>query len=244
MLINLTVPTAWSELTQAQIKYACFLLSSGHYDEYQVKALCLIRWSKLKPIGYNVQGYEVEHDGKAITIQAEQIAPLLPEMDWLLTIPDRPVRMEQIRQHEAVNADLQGVPFEHYLALDNLYQGYMHTKRHDLLEEMTTMLYGERLSLTPAEAYSVFLWFASVKRLFAVRFPHFFVPAPVRTEEEVDGAVFAELQRSMNMQIRALTKGDITKEKEILSMDTWRALTELDAQAEEYEELKRQYNAK
>ena len=40
--------------------------------------------------------------------------------------------------------------------------------------------------------------------------------------------------------IRALTKGDITKEPEILALDTHRALTELDAQAKEYKE----FNAK
>ncbi len=48
----------------------------------------------------------------------------------------------------------------------------------------------------------------------------------------------------MNAQIRALTKGDITKEKEILSLDTWRALTELNAQAREYKELNAQLNKK
>ncbi len=41
----------------------------------------------------------------------------------------------------------------------------------------------------------------------------------------------------MNAQIRALTKGDITKEKDILALDTWRALTELNAQAREYKDL-------
>ena len=34
----------------------------------------------------------------------------------------------------------------------------------------------------------------------------------------------------MNAQIRALTKGDVTKESEVLALDTWRALTELNAQ--------------
>ena len=48
-----------------------------------------------------------------------------------------------------------------------------------------------------------------------------------------------DLQDAMNAQIRALTKGDVTKEKEILAMDCWRALTELDAQAREYEEIQR-----
>ena len=38
--------------------------------------------------------------------------------------------------------------------------------------------------------------------------------------------------------LRALTGGDITKEKEVLEMDCWRALTELDAKARDYEEMK------
>ena len=48
----------------------------------------------------------------------------------------------------------------------------------------------------------------------------------------------------MNAQIRALTGGDITKEKAVLAMDTWRALTELDAKARDYEELERKYPSK
>ena len=48
----------------------------------------------------------------------------------------------------------------------------------------------------------------------------------------------------MNAQIRALTKGDITKEKEILAMDTWRALQELNAQAKEYNEFNAKYGNK
>ena len=48
----------------------------------------------------------------------------------------------------------------------------------------------------------------------------------------------------MNAQIRALTKGDITKEAEVLKMDVWRALTELDAIAYENQELDRKYGKK
>ena len=42
--------------------------------------------------------------------------------------------------------------------------------------------------------------------------------------------------------IRALTGGDITKEERIMKMDTWRALTELDAKAREAEELRKAIN--
>ena len=48
------------------------------------------------------------------------------------------------------------------------------------------------------------------------------------------------LRTAMNAQIRALTGGDITKEAVILQMDCWRALTELDAKAQEAQELRNQ----
>ena len=43
----------------------------------------------------------------------------------------------------------------------------------------------------------------------------------------------------MNTQICALTGGDITKEKEVLEMDCWRALTELNAKAKDNEDLEK-----
>lgn len=244
MILNLQVPQSWSELTQEQLHYACFLLSSGHYEADQVKALTIIRWSKLQPKAFTPDGLQVSTEqGQQCVIRSEQLAGFLPLMDWLLAVPERPVRLEKVQGCEAFAADLQGLPFEQYLALENLYQGYIHTKNFLLLDEMTPMLYGKKLHLTATEAYNVFLWFAGVKRMFAMRFPHFFVPSPV-SGDEVDGATFDKLYRAMNLQIRALTKGDITKEKEILAMDTHRALVELNAQAEEYEDLKKQYNAK
>lgn len=95
-----------------------------------------------------------------------------------------------------------------------------------------------------AEKLSTFYWFASLKELFSRTFPSFLRPTGSMTSENLleQGAPLGRrLQEAMNAQIRALTKGDITKEREVLSMDTWRALAELDAQAKEYEELKKQY---
>ena len=42
-----------------------------------------------------------------------------------------------------------------------------------------------------------------------------------------------------NIQLRALTGGDVTKESTVLSLECWRALTELDAKAREAEELEK-----
>ena len=49
------------------------------------------------------------------------------------------------------------------------------------------------------------------------------------------------LRRNVDAQIRALTKGDITKEPTVLAMDAFRAITELDALAREYDELNKKY---
>ena len=75
----------------------------------------------------------------------------------------------------------------------------------------------------------VFLWFMWIKDNFSKSFPHLFKPA----SEEGD----YDMTEAMNAQIRALTGGDITKEKQIEKSDVWRALTELDAKAREAEEL-------
>ena len=58
------------------------------------------------------------------------------------------------------------------------------------------------------------------------------------------GATPASVESAMNAQIRALTKGDVTKESEVLALDTWRALTELNAQAREYKELNAKMQSK
>lgn len=225
MTINITVPSSWAELDPKQLLYACFLLSSGHYDPDQIKSLCLIRWGKLT-------------EEQLERLKPEQIAAFLTVMDWLMEIPPLPVCLPVLQKHEAqYDAKLHGLPFEQWLFIENQYQGYLHRKDIAFLNAVAGVLYGAGLHLSAPEAYSIFLWIASVKQYFANRFTHFFVPAPVDTTQQQN--IHEQLVRSMNTQIRALTKGDITKEKEILAMDVYRALTELDAQAEEYNELKR-----
>ena len=73
--------------------------------------------------------------------------------------------------------------------------------------------------------------------MFAALFPHFFKPSG-----EAGGA--PDMMEVMNNQIRALTGGDVTKEEEILNIDTWRALTELDAKAKEADEFNQKMKKK
>lgn len=82
--------------------------------------------------------------------------------------------------------------------------------------------------------------------MLAMRFPDFYQPTS-GDQQNLHGserAIGTVLQEAMDAQIRALTKGDITKESEILAMDTWRALTELNAQAKEYKQINEKINDK
>ena len=95
-----------------------------------------------------------------------------------------------------------------------------------------------RFNPSEEELLSVFLWIASVKNHFTKCFPYLFRPP-----EQLEGEAFNMLEL-VNAEIRALTGGDITKEREVLQMDCWRALTELNEKAREAQELQQRYGCK
>ena len=66
-------------------------------------------------------------------------------------------------------------------------------------------------------------------------FPNFFRKATA------DDVTELSVLQSINLQLRALTDGDVTKETEVKRVDCWRALTELDAKAKEAADFRRKY---
>ncbi|MBQ9439367.1 MAG: hypothetical protein IJU35_02040 [Paludibacteraceae bacterium] len=208
-----------------------------------MKTFCLIRFSGLQVLGKEDSGYRVMYENNPHTITAVQIAELLPRLAWLDELPLVPLRLAQIGKHNAVAADLTGVPFADYLACDNLYTGYLQTQQNDLLREMAAILYkASDITLTDEEAISVFYWFASLKAYYQRRFSYLFSTEPTQGDNLLTPMQTTEqrLQTAMDNQIRALTKGDVTKETEVLNTDTLRALTELYAMAREYQDLERE----
>lgn len=239
--INLSVPQGWHELSDKQLHYAFELIANGLTSD-ELKTLCLFRWSGLSVRHRHNADFICKLGKRSFVITAIQIAEAIPALDWLDTIPPQPVCISRIGRYRPFAADFSEVAFEKFIICDNLYQGYLATQRDDLLDQLASILYNHNLSthnLSPAHRVSVFYWFASVKDLFARQYPNFFQTA-AQPENLLGGnrlPTGAQIQQAVNAIIRALTKGDITKEREILSLDTHRALTELDAQAKEYREL-------
>ena len=243
--IDLAVPQGWHELSDKQLRYAFELIAKAFTSD-EIKTLCLFRWSGLKIRHRHNADFVCHLHKQTFRLTALQIAEVITALDWLDTIPPKPVCISRIGRYRPFADDFSEVAFEKFIICDNLYQGYLATQRDDLLDQLASILYlskpstiNSKLRLTAAERTSVFYWFASVKDLFARQYPNFFQTA-AQPDNLLGGnrlPTGAQIQQAVNTMIRALTKGDITKEREILSLDTHRALTELDAQAREYKEL-------
>ena len=244
-IINIKMPGSWGELDDGMLYYLYNLLGDN-LSAAQIKTYCLFLWGKLKVVCRYGDGYLIRRGKAECYVTAGVLCNALHALDFIETLPEVPVRIGCIKGNEAVDATLQGVAFERYLFVENLYQGYLHSQQHTLLKQMGEFLYDtEGLELNRAEKMNVFYWWTALKTFFSKQFPHFLRPATGDDNDLLGGgaaqSLSRRLQESMNAQIRALTKGDITKERDILAMDTWRALTELDALARESEELERKY---
>ena len=243
--IDLKAPKSWEELTDNQLRYVFGLISQG-LTAPELKTYCLIHWSGMQVMHKYGKGWMCKFADDEFVVTAEQVNAAIGSLNWLDKVPAMPHRIEKIGKHRALPADFQEVPFETFIICDNLYQGYLSTKNEKLLDYLAAHLYESNdLKLTDAERLNVFYWFASLKAHLAHEFSHLFTPVI-----NIDGGVnmfmpevsqYNLLKDAVNAQIRALTKGDVTKEKEVLAIDTWRALTELDALAKEYDEFNRKY---
>ena len=162
---------------------------------------------------------------------------------FLRSFPPFPTRITKIGKAQGIAADFQQIPFSTFIAVDNYYQGFLHTKNINILKDAAPLLYPKikQRKLTTAHLFGIFYWIAALKQYFARQFHHFFTASPIVPSNLLGNFpnTAEEVKNAMNAQIRALTGGDITKESAVLAMDTWRALTELDAKAKEVEDFKR-----
>lgn len=235
--INFIVPQCWHELSDKQLRYVYQLLANEFATD-EVKTLCLLQWSGTKVIGRQDSGAYLLKKGKILfEVTPLTLAELLPHLEWLGSLPTVPVRISKINRQHALAADFSEVPFETFIICDNLYQGYLQTQNDELLDQLGATLYGKSMTFKPYERINIFYWFAALKDTFSRKFPDFFQPIDAATGGNLLGSSASSVEDAMNAQIRALTKGDVTKEAEVFALDTHRALTELNAQAREYKEL-------
>ena len=168
--INLTVPTGWDKLDDHQLRYVFGLLAQG-FPSPQVKTYCLFCWTGMQVMHKYGKGWWCKFADDEFVIMAEQVNAAIAALDWIDSLPSKPVRISRIGKHRALTADFLEVPFETFIICDNLYQGYLSAKEDALLDDLTRQLYkSSKVTPTEAERIGVFYWFASLKEMFARQF--------------------------------------------------------------------------
>ena len=257
--LYLTAPGSWEELSRDQLDFLLRTIAkvnrvniNRHFrsiDDFsaqtaaQVAVYCLFKWNDVKVVTPYADSWLIAHGGREILIRASDLAAATTALAWVAELPASPVRLDSIDGAEAVDAELDdSFSFDDWLTCEALWQGYQVAKSDKMLQQMAEVLYRKSgIKLEEHESLSIFYWWAGLKAFCNKLYPNFFQPAGQVTAVEPDHDM---LRRNMDSQIRALTKGDITKETLILSMPAHRALTELDALAKEYDELNRRYPTK
>lgn len=245
-ILNFSLPDSWEQLTQEQLRYVFYAMS--HFDGAQAKTYIFVRLLAIRVFQKVADGWtcsvKLENRKRIHFFLSDwQIQSFLRTLDFLDLPSETPICLASIGKLKAVNVLLRGVPFHDYIRVENYYQGYLQTNDVRQLRAIAKILYvdkngnhPEEIHFTEAELLSVFLWYASLKNHFAISFPHFF--GRVGDEQNVEPPNMVEV---MNAEIRALTGGDVTKENQVLSMDCWRALTELNEKAREIKEWNEKY---
>jgi hypothetical protein len=244
VVFNITLPTSWAKLTDKQLLMV-FNLFSRDLSSAEVKTLCLMKWNNLRVLATLPRHrFLIKRGKEQVVLSTRQIQQATSVLDFLDSFAPMPVRITRIGKYHALPADFEKVPFEQYLYVDNLFQGYLNTQQDELLLQMAQVLYAsDHVKPSKGHLVGIFYWMASLKQYFAGLFSNFYKPAPAKGEDNLLGSgqpdIYSQLRDSTNAMIRALTGGDITKEAAIMKMDTWRALTELDAKACEVEEFRK-----
>lgn len=243
-VFNISLPTSWDELADKQL-HMVYNLFARDLSAAEVKTLCLMKWNGLKVLAtLPSHRFLIKRGKEQVVLSTRQIQQATSVLDFLDSFAPMPIRIAQIGKYRALPADFEKVPFEEFLFVENLFQGYLNTQQEELLLQMAQVLYAsDHVKPSKTHLVGVFYWMASLKQYFAGLFSNFYKPAPAADSGNLLGGgqtdIYRQLRDSTNAMIRALTGGDITKEDAIMKMDTWRALTELDAKAREVEEFRK-----
>lgn len=259
-VVNVSVPKDWSELSQEQLRYLLSTMVSvnsknrdvgfrsqedyAHQTAAQVQTLCFLQWSGLSVVCPYDSGYLVKSSDMEFMVTAETVTAALTHLSWTMELPRQPIRLDIVDGAKAIPADIStGLSFDAWLACETLWQNYQTNTDDRSLKQMAAILYAKAdINPSPAETLGIFYWWAGLKNMLSEMFPNFFTPSSASPESQPP--TYDDMRRNIDAQIRALTKGDITKEREVLSLDAIRALTELDAQAREYDEIRKKYGTK
>jgi hypothetical protein len=205
---NITLPESWAELTDKQLLMV-YGLFARDLSTAEVKTLCLMKWNRLQLLAsLPRKRFLIKRGKEEIVLRLRQIQQAATVLDYLDSFAPIPVRIAQIGKHRALPADFEKVPFDKYLYIENLFQGYLNTQSDELLLQMAQVLYAsDHVKPSKAHLVGIFYWIASLKQYFASQFPNFYKPA-----NNTDNNLIGNGQPDIYRQLRDFLADNIGQE--------------------------------
>lgn len=244
--LSLNVPTGWNNISQEDLRYILRLIwMYGKVPGWQERVLVasFLHFTDIKVFSRTDSGWLCQCRKQTFILDPSLLPELLQPLEWITQLDNVNIRIERVGKWQAVDFELQEMTFGKYLESEGLYQSFLLTHNENLLAELGKRLYNidddvEEPLLKDEVLTGVFVWFTAVKQLLSQEFHNFFKPINGSNQQ----ITRENLISSMRTQLRLLTKGDVTKEDYIKNnVDTWTALSELDALAKEAEEIQKKY---
>ncbi|MBD5307165.1 MAG: hypothetical protein HDS14_06020 [Bacteroides sp.] len=251
--ISITIPTAWNQLSDSELRDVYALLAANR-DLSELTVALLFRWSGIRFIGHSsLDGRPLLRKKNTIfSLSVEEIVDAASRLDFLRTPPQSPLRISAVGRRRAIEADFSARDLRTYIICDNLYQGFLQTRDPALIDRLAEILYpapkfriekfssGRRLRSDILRINCIY-WMIGLKLHLSRLFPDFLKPL-----QSDNRAIFSpaptDQRQNMTAMIRALTKGDVTKQEQTLGIDLYTALTELNELAREAAEIEAKYN--
>jgi hypothetical protein len=247
--VNLSAPRSWKELSAKQLVYVSWLMTHKPLTKEELHTYAFVRFSGIQ-VFHEHGGYWLCYYGnRYFTLSPEQALSFSRKFSWLTDAIGEVTPVPTLAGIAHQEPRLRGLPFIQYLACENYYQAFIHTKDEKFLNCLIASFYlgDEKFddSRTAERAenfrkisfhvrHTVFLWYYGLKSVFQTNFPYFFQKSESIADAEPQAP---NMREHINNMVRALTGGDVTKTEAIYQTETWTALAELNAKARENKEL-------
>ena len=233
--IDVSLPSSWKDLSQDQLRFFFKMLNVEQSME-AVMTRCFLKWSGVRLVGRQSDtDIFLLRKGKVFfSLSSSDLWQWMQPLAFLQEVPDVPATLKKYGRHKSIDHLFRGVRFGTYLSCVSIWSSQMQSQELDIdkIRNLVELLYGFRPKrVLPEFVGCVIYWLTSLQEFFSRRFRDLF--APVSSDGQGSLGSSSSFQESSNAMIRALTKGDLLREKDVLDIDVWRALTELNAQAKE-----------
>lgn len=252
--IEIFLPHSWAELSEKQLLTVSeMLLTTGKSEEFiQIWALKFFAGLQiLKIVGPGL--FLCKFKRKNVLLESWQINFHRKKLSWITEAPKGVKPLRKLKGFRPVFETMEGTPLKLYLAAENYYQAYLYTEDDFYLRCLASVLYSAGTKwndnntaqvqnkfkrCSPAELFTVFLWYNSIKHTLSTEYPELFAPANSTDSNSPD------MRSHINNMLRVLTSCDVTKMDAVLESEIWYALYELNEKAREVEEFNAQRNGK